>query len=176
MSTFPNVDGVLYFLREIWPRIATARPQARCKIVGARPPPSVLELAGPRTEITGLVDDLRPHLAAAAALVVPLRIGGGTRLKIVEGMAMCKAIVSTTLGAEGIDAVPDRDILIADDAERFAASVIRLLDHPDLAARVGHSARQVAVERYAWSGAAAALEDFHQQILADRRSPGGVST
>jgi glycosyltransferase involved in cell wall biosynthesis len=176
MSTFPNVDGVLYFLREIWPRIATARPQARCKIVGARPPPSVLELAGPRTEITGLVDDLRPHLAAAAALVVPLRIGGGTRLKIVEGMAMCKAIVSTTLGAEGIDAVPDRDILIADDAERFAASVIRLLDDPDLAARLGHSARQVAVERYAWSGAAAALEDFHQQILADRRSPGGGST
>ncbi len=169
MSTFPNIDGALFFLREIWPRIAAERPQARCKIIGARPPPSVLELAGPRVEITGLVDDLRPHLAAAAVLVVPLRIGGGTRLKIVEGMAMGKAIVSTALGAEGIDAVPGRDILIADDAERFAASVIRLLDDPDLAARLGRSARQVAVERYAWSAAAATLENFYREILAGRR-------
>jgi glycosyltransferase involved in cell wall biosynthesis len=170
MSTVPNIDGALFFLREIWPRIAEARPQARCKIIGARPPPSVLEFTGPRVEITGLVDDLRPHLAAAAALVVPLRIGGGTRLKIVEGMAMSKAIVSTTLGAEGIEAVPGRDILIADDAERFAASVIRLLDEPDLAARLGRSARQVAVERYAWSAAAAALENFYREILASRTS------
>ncbi len=100
-----------------------ARPDARFKIIGGRPPPSLLALAGPRVELTGFVPDLRPHLAAAAAVVVPLRLGGGTRLKIVEAMAMGKAIVSTTLGAEGIEAVPGRDILVEDQPAAFADAV-----------------------------------------------------
>ena len=101
MSYAPNIDGVIHFIQDIWPHIAKAHPDARCKIIGGRPPPAVLALAGSRIEITGFVSDLRPHLASAATLVVPLRFGGGTRLKIVEGMAMAKAMVSTTLGAEG---------------------------------------------------------------------------
>ena len=109
LSYLPNVDGVIHFARDIWPRIAKAHPETRCKIIGGgQPPPSLLELAGPRLELMGFVPDLRPHLAAAAAVVVPLRLGGGTRLKIVEAMAMGKVIVSTTLGAEGMDAVPER--------------------------------------------------------------------
>ena len=147
-------------MQDIWPRIAEAHPEARCKIIGGRPPPSLLALAGPRIELTGFVPDLRPHLAAAAAVVVPLRLGGGTRLKIVEGMAMGKAIVSTTLGAEGIEAVPGRDLLIEDQPAAFADAVSRLLAEPDLAARIGQSARQLAVERYSWSGAARALEEL----------------
>src|SRR5205085_8887606 len=95
LSTIPNIDGVVHFVQDIWPRIANAAPKARCKIIGGRPPPSLLALAAPRVELTGFVSDLRPHLAAAAAVVVPLRLGGGTRLKIVEAMAMGKAIVST---------------------------------------------------------------------------------
>jgi glycosyltransferase involved in cell wall biosynthesis len=83
LSTVPNIDGVIHFVRDIWPRIALAHPKAKCKIIGGRPPPSLLAVAGPRIELTGFVSDLRPHLAAAAAVVVPLRIGGGTRLKIV---------------------------------------------------------------------------------------------
>jgi polysaccharide biosynthesis protein PslH len=165
LSTVPNIDGVVHFVRDIWPRIAEAIPDARCKIIGGRPPPSLLALAGPRVELTGFVPDLRPHLAAAAAVVVPLRLGGGTRLKIVEAMAMGKAIVSTTLGAEGIEAVPGRDILIEDEPAAFADAVYRLLAEPGLAARIGQSARRLAVERYAWSGAAQALEDFYRQIL-----------
>jgi glycosyltransferase involved in cell wall biosynthesis len=165
LSTVPNVDGVIHFVQDIWPRIAEANPEARCKIIGGRPPPSLLALAGPRVELTGFVSDLRPHLAAAAALVVPLRLGGGTRLKIVEGMAMGKAIVSTTLGAEGIEAVPGRDILIGDQPAAFADAVNRLLSEPGLAARIGRSARQLAVERYAWSAAARTLESFYRQIL-----------
>ncbi|HEY7725169.1 MAG TPA: glycosyltransferase family 4 protein [Anaeromyxobacteraceae bacterium] len=171
MSTVPNVDGVLFLAREIWPRIAARCPEARLKIVGARPPPAVRELAGPRVEVAGLVDDLRPHLAQAAAVVVPLRLGGGTRLKIVEGMAMGKAIVSTTLGAEGIEAVPDREILLADDPEAFAAAVARLLESPALAERMGRAARELAVRRYSWSAAAETLEDFWRQILEARRAP-----
>ncbi len=165
LSTVPNIDAVIHFVQDIWPRIAKANPEARCKIIGGRPPPSLLALAGPRVELTGFVPDLRPHLAAAAAVVVPLRLGGGTRLKIVEAMAMGKAIVSTTLGAEGIETVPGRDILIEDQPAAFADAVNRLLGEPGLAAQIGQSARRLAVERYAWSGAAQALEGFYRRIL-----------
>jgi polysaccharide biosynthesis protein PslH len=165
LSTTPNVDGVIHFVEDIWPRIAKAHPEARCKIIGGRPAPSLLALAGPRVELTGFVPDLRPHLAAAAAVVVPLRLGGGTRLKIVEAMAMGKAIVSTTLGAEGVEAVPRRDILIEDEPAAFADAVNRLLAEPMVATRIGRSARQLAMERYAWSGAAQALEGFYRRIL-----------
>jgi glycosyltransferase involved in cell wall biosynthesis len=165
LSTIPNVDGVTRFVQDIWPDIAEAHPEARCKIIGGRPPPSLQALAGPRVELTGFVPDLRPHLAAAAAIVVPLRLGGGTRLKIVEAMAMGKAIVSTTLGAEGIETVSGRDILIEDEPAAFAGAVNRLLADPGLAARIGESARLAAVERYSWSGAAEALEGFYRRIL-----------
>jgi glycosyltransferase involved in cell wall biosynthesis len=169
LSYVPNVDAVLHFVHDIWPRIADAHPEARCKIIGGRPPPSLLALAGPRIELTGYVSDLRPHLAAASVLVVPLRLGGGTRLKIVEGMAMGKAIVSTTLGAEGIDAVPGRDLLIEDEPGGFADAVSRLLAQRGLAARIGQAARQLAVERYAWSRAALALEGFYREVLEATR-------
>jgi glycosyltransferase involved in cell wall biosynthesis len=170
LSYAPNVDAVTYFVREIWPRIAAAHPEAHCKVIGGQPPPALLALAGPRIEFTGFVEDLRPHLAAAAAVVVPLRLGGGTRLKIVEAMAMGKAVVSTTLGAEGIEAVPDRDLLIQDNPDSFADAVIRVLADPDLGARLGQSARRLAVERYSWSGAARALENFYRQILEAKSS------
>jgi polysaccharide biosynthesis protein PslH len=165
LSTVPNVDGVTHFAQSIWPRIAAAHPQARWKIIGGRPPPSLLALAGPRVELTGFVSDLRPHLAAAAAVVVPLRLGSGTPLKIVEAMAMGKAIVTTTLGTEGIDAVPGRDLLVEDQPVAFADAVRRLLAEPGLAARIGQSARQLAVDRYGWSRAARALEGFYRRIL-----------
>jgi polysaccharide biosynthesis protein PslH len=170
LSTVPNVEGVTYFAQDIWPRIAATHPEARWKIIGGRPPPSLLALAGSRVELTGFVSDLRPHLAAAAAVVVPLRLGGGTRLKIVEAMAMGKAIVSTTLGAEGIDGVPERDLLIADEPQTFAASVVRLLDDPALGARLGHSARQLAVERYSWMTVAMALDQFFCEVINTRKS------
>jgi polysaccharide biosynthesis protein PslH len=165
LSTVPNVDGVTHFARHIWPRIAAAHSKARWKIIGDRPSPSLLALAGPRVELTGFVSDLRPHLAAAAVVVVPLRLGGGTRLKIVEAMAMTKAVVSTRLGAEGIEAVPGRDLLVEDEPAAFAEAVNRLLAEPGLAACIGRSARRLAVERYSWSGAARALEGFYRRIL-----------
>jgi len=165
LSTIPNIDAVTHFVQDIWPRIAKAHPGARCKIIGGRPPPSLLALAGPDIELTGFVPDLRPHLAEAAAVVVPLRLGGGTRLKIVEAMAMGKAIVSTSLGAEGIEAVPGRDIIIEDQPAAFADAVSGLLAEPDRAARIGAAARQAAVEKYAWSAAAQSLESFYREIL-----------
>src|SRR4051794_19484749 len=165
MSYMPNIDGATWFIQEIWPRIAEKNADARCKIIGGSPSTQLLALAGLRIEFTGFVPDLRPHLAEAAAVIVPLRLGGGTRLKIVEAMAMGKAMVSTTLGAEGIDAVPGRDILIEDQPSAFADAVVRLLAEPELAARIGSSARQLSEARYAWSAAARALEGFYRQIL-----------
>jgi glycosyltransferase involved in cell wall biosynthesis len=165
LSTVPNSDAVIHFVEEIWPRIAEANPKARCKVIGGRPPASLRALAGPRVELTGFVPDLRPHLAAAAAVVVPLRLGGGTRLKIVEAMAMAKPIVSTTLGAEGIEAVSGRDILIENKPAAFADAVIHVLADPGVAARIGQSARELAVKRYSWTAAAQGLEDFYHRIL-----------
>jgi glycosyltransferase involved in cell wall biosynthesis len=168
LSTVPNIEGATFLVNEIWPLIAASRPNARCKIIGAWAHPSVRRLAGPGIEVIGPVEDLRPHLASAAVIVVPLRIGGGTRLKIVEAMAMGKAIVSTSLGAEGIDAVPERDILIADDAASFARSVIRVLDDPALRRELGRAARELAVQRYSWAAAASRLERFFGEILVSR--------
>ncbi len=168
LSYFPNVDAVTYFVRDIWPRIAEVNPQARLKIIGAQAPSSILALSQHNIEVTGFVPDLRPHLASATAVVVPLRFGGGTRLKIVEAMSMGAAIVSTSLGAEGIEAVPGRDLLIEDEPAAFAQAVNNLLAEPALVARLGQSARQLAVGRYAWSGAAKSLEKFYREILNDR--------
>jgi glycosyltransferase involved in cell wall biosynthesis len=170
LSYVPNIDGVNYFIGDVWPRISAAHPEARLRIIGGQAPRSLRALAGPRVELTGFVPDLRPHLASAAAVVVPLRLGGGTRLKIVEAMAMGKAIVSTRLGAEGIEAVPGRDILVEDQPAAFADAVNRLLAEPDLAARIGWSARKLAVERYSWSEAARALAVFYRKIIENRRT------
>ncbi|MBA3374698.1 MAG: glycosyltransferase [Actinobacteria bacterium] len=169
LSFPPNIDGLLFFLRDVWPRIAAQRPDTHFKIIGRDPPPAILKLAGARVEITGFVDDLREELSRAAVLVAPLRLGAGTRLKILEGMAMGLPIVSTTLGAEGIDVTPNRDIVIADDPTTFAASVVRLLDEPALATSLGCSARQLMVERYSWRAAAKQLEDFYFELIRTRR-------
>jgi glycosyltransferase involved in cell wall biosynthesis len=172
INYYPNQDGILFFLQEVWPRIEKTHPRARLKIVGHKPPPAILAARGPRVEITGFVEDLRPHLSAAAALIVPLRIGSGTRLKIVEGMAMAKACVSTTLGAEGLDVAHERELLIADDAAGFAAQVGRLLDDPQLASRLGAAARSLVQGRYGWEAAAVELERFYQRLVEQRGESG----
>jgi glycosyltransferase involved in cell wall biosynthesis len=170
MGYHPNVDGVLFLLREVWPRIAKQHPHARLKIVGLRPPPTILEYRSPRVEVTGFVEDLRPHLASASVVVAPLRLGGGTRLKIIEGMAMARPIVSTRIGAEGIEAVPERDLLIADEPEMFAAAVGRILDDPALGFRLGAAGRRLVESRYSWQAASIELAGlFHASIEARRR-------
>lgn len=172
LATVPNVDGVLYFLRDIWPRIAAARPDARFIVIGADPAPAIRAHAGPGVTVVGPVDDLRPHLAAADVVVVPLRLGSGTRLKILEAWAMARPVVSTALGAEGLDAMPGRHLLIADDPSDFARSVLRVLGEPGLADELGRAGRALVTERYSWDGAAGALEDFFRLLIARRDATG----
>ena len=171
LATVPNVDGVLYFLREIWPRITAARSDTRFIIIGADPAPAIRAQAGPGVTIVGPVDDLRPHLSAAAVVAVPLRLGSGTRLKILEGWAMARPVVSTSLGAEGLDCVPGRHLLIADDPSEFASSVLRVLSEPELAGELGRAGRALVSDRYSWRGAAGTLEGFFRQVLARRTTP-----
>jgi glycosyltransferase involved in cell wall biosynthesis len=166
MNYFPNVDGLLYLLREVWPLIEKSHPQARLKIVGQHPTREILACQGQRVEVAGKVDDLRPHLAGAAVSIVPLRIGGGTRFKILEAMAMAKPVVSTSIGAEGIDAEPGRHLLLADDREAFAAAVGRVLDDPRLGARLGTQGRALVEERFSWEAAARPLEKLYEGLVA----------
>jgi len=170
---FPNTDGILFFIREVWPRLAASHPQARLKIVGPRPTPEILAERNGRVEVTGAVGDVRPHLAQSAAVIVPLRLGGGTRLKIVEAMAMAKPVVSTAIGAEGIEVVHEKHLLLADEPAQFAAAVGRVLDDAKLAARLGEEGRALVTARYSWEAAARGLEEFIGEVLAPhvRSSP-----
>jgi glycosyltransferase involved in cell wall biosynthesis len=168
---YPNSDGILFFIREVWPILAASHPGARLKIVGPRPTKEILALRSPRLEVTGAVDDVRAHLASAAAVIVPLRVGGGTRLKVLEAMAMTKPIVSTRIGAEGIDVVHEKHLLLADDPAEFAAAVGRVLDEPSLAARLGAEGRALVTARYSWEASARGLEEFLREILATAAAP-----
>jgi sugar transferase (PEP-CTERM/EpsH1 system associated) len=173
LDYWPNVDGLLFFLDEIWPRVTATHPSARLRILGRRPPPALLARKGPRVELAGFVEDLRPSLAAAAAVIVPLRLGGGTRLKILEAMAMARPVVSTTLGAEGIDVASGRELLLADDPALFAAALRRLLEDPALGARLGAAARTLVEERYAWRASALVLERLVLDLCGPAaRTPG----
>ena len=150
MDWEPNIDAVEYFCREIFPAILAAFPDARFQIVGRNPHPRVQRLASPSVEVTGTVSSVMDYLRSATVVIVPLRIGGGTRLKIFEAMAMAKALVSTSIGAEGLDVSNGRDLLVADDARAFATAVLTLLSDPGL--RKGYEERAAAIaSRYDWS-------------------------
>ena len=171
MDWLPNEDAMLYFAREILPRIRQVEPDATLSIIGREPTPAVRRLAEePGIEVTGRVDDVRPHVAAGAVYVVPLRIGGGTRLKIFEAMSMGKAVVSTTVGAEGLPVTPGRDIVLADEPARFAQSVIHLIRDTEARRRIEAAARRVVVEKYDW---AAVAGDFEDALAAVRAGFGG---
>jgi glycosyltransferase involved in cell wall biosynthesis len=150
MDWVPNIEGVEYFCRDIWPRVLEQVPNARFRIVGRNPHVRVQKLACASVEITGTVPSIVDHLAEAAVVVVPLRIGGGTRIKIYEGMAMGKATVSTGLGAEGLDVRHGHDILLADDPRQFAEYVIRLLGDEETRRQYGAAAAATA-QKYDWS-------------------------
>ena len=150
MDWTPNVDGVEFFCRDIWPTIIEQVPNARFRIVGRDPHARVRKLASASVEVTGTVSSIVDHLREAAVVVVPLRIGGGTRIKIYEGMAMGKAIVSTRLGAEGLDVRHERDILLADDSRQFAEHVVRFLRDGETRGRYEAAAAATA-QKYDWS-------------------------
>lgn len=160
MDWMPNSDGIRYFVSEVLPHIRRVRPEASLAIVGREPAADIRDLArrDPRIVVTGTVPDVRPHLWSSLISIVPLRIGGGTRLKIFESMAARVPVVSTTVGAEGLSVHPPQDIRIADTSEQFAQACVELLENPALRRAQVDSAWQLVTERFSWDRVALDFE------------------
>jgi len=165
MGWMPNSDGVKFFVAEVLPLIRAAFPEVEVDIVGKNPPADVQRLAEiPGVHVTGTIDDVRPYVWSSQVVVVPLRFGGGTRLKILEAFAMCKPVVSTTLGCEGIGCTHDKDILIADSAEGFARAVIRLLQDARLRERLSGNAFVLVERCYSWLNLGRKLLSYFEDL------------
>jgi sugar transferase (PEP-CTERM/EpsH1 system associated) len=165
MDFRPNVDAVVWFCDEILPRLRTERAEVEFVIVGREPHRRVQALAArPGVAVTGFVDDVRPYIAGAAVYVVPLRMGGGTRLKVLQAMAMARPIVSTAVGAEGIAVRPGEHLLMANGPAEFAQAILSLLADPGRAAALGTRARALAEEQYAWHHVVPRLEAVYTTL------------
>ncbi|MCC6603952.1 MAG: glycosyltransferase [Anaerolineae bacterium] len=150
MDYRPNVDAVLWFVDEVWPRVRRERPSTTFTIVGQKPHARLERLKNePGIMLTGWVARVAPYLAGAKVFVLPFRVGSGTRLKLIEAMAAGKALVSTAVGAEGFPVENDREIKLVDEAEGFATAVLHLLNHPEERQRLGQAAQQFA-RQYDW--------------------------
>jgi sugar transferase (PEP-CTERM/EpsH1 system associated) len=156
MDWLPNEDGIRYFTEQIMPRIKQSVPDVTLTVVGRDPYPSLVELSkrDPSVTVTGRVDDVRPYMEEAAVYIVPLRIGGGTRLKIYEAMAMEKPVVSTTIGAEGLPVTDGEEIVLADTPESFAQAVVELLKQQNLSAEIGARAAAKVRAEFGWESVA----------------------
>jgi sugar transferase (PEP-CTERM/EpsH1 system associated) len=181
LSYRPNADAVIWFVNEILPLIRRVRPAVVFTVAGASAPPEVLRLAGANVAITGRVPDVRPYVLPASVAVVPLRMGSGTRLKVLEGLAMGKAVVSTSVGCEGIAVRDGEHLLVADQPEQFARRVLELLDDPRRRSILGTAGRALVERDYSWESVSERLERFYVEQLSARvhepiQSPLGWAT
>ena len=167
MDWMPNIDAVEFFTGEIWPAVKKKFPHATFTIVGRNPPAKVKELEKriPGVRVTGTVDDVRPFLAAAAAMIVPLRVGGGTRIKIFEGMATGIPVISTRIGAEGLPVTHGENILLADTPAEFAAQIAAVFEKPAAAAGIGASGRTLVREKFGWESVNRIFEGYCRQAV-----------
>ena len=170
MDWAPNVDAILYFENSILPIISRAIPECTLTVVGRNPAPQLrqLEQRNSRIKITGRVEDIRDYVSRASAYIVPIRIGGGTRLKIYEAMAMGKPVISTSVGAEGLPLCDGEELLIADEPESFARAVVQVLMDAKLANRLGERARAVVCEKFGWEHAANRFAEICEGVAGRR--------
>ncbi len=170
LDWWPNEDAVLYFCKAILPLIWKKKKQIKFTVVGKAPTPAVQKLASKdkRIIVTGRVDDVRPLMGHAKIFVVPIRVGGGTRLKILEAMAMSKAVVSTSMGAEGISYTEGKDIVIADKAQDFADKVVGLLENPSQMASMGEMGRRLVCQQYDWNIIGEKLLNIYEKTIQQR--------
>ena len=151
MSWPPNVDAIGYFVREVYPLVKQKVPEAQFTIVGSSPPPEIKALEKDSSiKVTGFVEDVRPYAEEAAVFVVPLRIGSGMRVKILDAMALGLPVVTTPVGCEGISLQPGRHALVSESPDRFAGCVTDLLRNPEMREKMGASGRSLVESHYAW--------------------------
>lgn len=169
----PNEDGIIWFLDSIYPRIRQTVPTSSFAIIGRDPSPRLRTVAAksPGVEITGRVPDVRPYLAEAEVVVVPLRIGGGTRIKIPEAMAMGKPVVSTPIGAEGLPFQDRKHLCIAENSQNFAAVVAELLMNSSLRKAVGDSARNEVLAHHSWEAVVDQVEEILERAAGKKEQP-----
>jgi sugar transferase (PEP-CTERM/EpsH1 system associated) len=165
MNYTPSSDAVLYFCGEILPRIRRVVPDVEMWIVGRDPLPEVMRLSSDDMHVTGQVDDVVPYYRRSTVCVVPLRAGGGTRLKILEAMALGRSVVSTTIGCEGLDVVDGKHLLVADNPERFAEQTVRLLTDRALYERITTNARRLVVSHYDWDAIAEQMMQIYAEVI-----------
>jgi sugar transferase (PEP-CTERM/EpsH1 system associated) len=167
MDWLPNEDAIQFFTAKILPLVRERVPDVTLTVVGRNPFPSLIELSkrDASVEVTGRVEDVRPYMERAVAYIVPIRIGGGTRLKIYEAMAMEKAIVSTTVGAEGLPVGDGAELLLADMPEEFAASLVRVLTDEGFARELGARAAATVRERFGWDKVAASFASACEEAV-----------
>ncbi len=166
MDYRPNHDGIEWFLREVLPALEQRLPDFRVTIVGRNPAPALKNLAvGGRVELTGRVEDVKPYVTGADVFIAPLRVGGGTRLKILEAMAAGVPVVSTTVGAEGIDARDGEHLVLADAPAAFAEAVAGLAGDAARGAALAEKARDLVVRRYDWSAVTEPLVETYARIV-----------
>lgn len=167
MDWLPNEDGIFYFADKIFPLIRRQTPNVTLCVVGRKPSRRLQDLASrtPDIQLTGWVEDVRPYLAKSAVCIVPLRIGGGTRLKIFEAMSMAKAIVSTSIGAEGLPVENGKHLLVADDPESFAQSTLQLLSIASQRAQIGCAARRLVEENYSWAKVSKGFAEVLENVV-----------
>jgi sugar transferase (PEP-CTERM/EpsH1 system associated) len=170
MNMFANRDAVMFFLKDVWPAIKAQVPGVRFFAVGQDPPAELTALAGndPQITVTGYVDDIRPYVRQSAVYVVPLRVGGGTRLKVLDAMAMGMPLVATTVGCEGLNVKAGEHLVVADAPEAFAASTVALLKDPARRATLGRAARALVEREYAWHVVGRQLVGVYEEVLAAR--------
>jgi glycosyltransferase involved in cell wall biosynthesis len=157
----PNAEGLRWLLREVWPRLSG---RAELLVVGRNPPEDAVRSAGPGVTFTGRVPEIAPYFVRAHAVLVPLRSGAGTKLKVLDGLASGRPVVSTSVGVEGIAAEDGRHLLVADGGEAFADAVVRVLDDAALRARLGAEGRALAEERYDWQVLSARFEQILESL------------
>ena len=168
---YPNVHAVLYFHREIWPRLKNLLPKIKFYVVGQAPPAEIQKLAQDESiVVTGRVNDVRPYLKKGRVFICPVDLGGGFRGKILEAMAMGRPVVSTSLGAEGIPVQDGENIVIGDEPERFAQGVVKLVKNEALFRRIAKKARQLMEEKYAWGKGVEVMESILEEMMSKRPS------
>ncbi len=165
MDYHANIDAALYFVHEVWPLVRNRRPELRLVIVGAQPPKAILDLREQGITVTGTVDDVRPYYRSALVSMVPLRVGGGTRLKVLEAMAAGTPVISTTLGAEGLATENGKNILIADSPAAMADAIVALRADSPLWQELVTNGRRLVRERNDWSVVGDVLWRLHAELV-----------
>jgi len=172
MDYHANIEAAAWFVRRVWPRVSAAFPNWTLTLVGSNPAQAVLDLEEtPQVEVSGTVDDVRPYYREAVAAIVPVLTGSGTRLKILEAMAAGVPVVSSSVGAEGLEVSPDKDILIADDADAWLPALRSLSSDPALARAIATSGREMVRSRYDWRSLGEGLYHTYERWLAGERRP-----